>query len=328
MIGLTLTDLQNVVRSKNGLNGLADYQAVTQAFLDLLVRTAPPRFTSRTHNNYVFYQYGRDYAFRVTRPLNTDLMFDSAPEYDNAFERFMVFLADISRYHDGVLTRRMSQSYLASNELQKVVYTTQQAIGSIMDSFDSPNAARKIVGESFQKLVKLIIAELGMTCAPRTIQIHSVDAPDIRMSYQLDIVFSRDKIILTSENPYIAPGEIAGSVKTTSKDRIDKIFLDKYLLRKSVGWDVPVVAIFLHDVQRKGEITAPHNPIAPPNVSTHGTFKRNHFLHLSIMFQKLDGVYYVDPLPIMLSNRLLREQIKDFQEFLVHDLWTLSEATS
>jgi hypothetical protein len=46
------------------------------------------------------------------------------------------------------------------------------------------------------------------------------------MSYELDVVFSRNELILTSneEHKYIHPSEIVGSVKTTSKDRIDKIF--------------------------------------------------------------------------------------------------------
>jgi hypothetical protein len=39
---------------------------------------------------------------------------------------------------------------------------------------------------------------------------------------------------------------------------------------------------------------------------------------------KLDGVYYVDPRPEMMTNERLREQIHDFQQFLVTDLWVLS----
>lgn len=110
--------------------------------------------------------------------------------------------------------------------------------------------------------------------------------------------------------------EIVGSVKTTSKDRLDKIFLDKYLLTKLIGRDIPVVAIFLHDVQRaiKG------NSIFGIN----STFKSNHFLGYTIALNKLDGVYYVDPRPVMTANPRLREQIHDFQHFLLRDLWTLS----
>jgi hypothetical protein len=35
--------------------------------------------------------------------------------------------------------------------------------------------------------------------------------------------------------------------------------------------------------------------------------------------------HYVDPRPEMLTNKLLREQIRDFQSFLVRDLWLLAK---
>ena len=50
----------------------------------------------------------------------------------------------------------------------------------------------------------------------------------------------------------------------------------------------------------------------------------NHFLGYTVALNKLDGVYYVDPRPDMLTNERLREQIRDFQSFLVRDLWTLA----
>ena len=137
------------------------------------------------------------------------------------------------------------------------------------------------------------------------------------MSYELDLVFSRDKAILTSETKFIHPHEIVGSVKTTSKDRIDKVFLDKYLLTKLLGRDIPVVAIFLHDVQRARR----GNSIFGINT----TFKSNHFLGYTVALNQLDGVYYVDPRPEMRTNPRLREQISDFQRFLVRDLWTLAD---
>ena len=92
----TLADLQKIIRTKGALGKLSDYHAITHAFLDLLMRLSPPRFVSRSHNNYVFCQYGADYGFSVTRPLNTDLMFDAPETFDLAFERFMTFLADIA----------------------------------------------------------------------------------------------------------------------------------------------------------------------------------------------------------------------------------------
>ncbi len=208
-------------------------------------------------------------------------------------------------------------SYIKEAGLNKAVYTVQQSIGAVGDSFHDQNQSRKRIGDLFENLVKLLLKKLGVSCEPRTIKIPIPGYPGYKMQYQLDIVFSRDKAIVTSETKYIHPSEIVGSVKTTSKDRIDKIFLDKYLLTKLLGRDIPVVAIFLHDVQRakRGESL----------FSINSTFKTNHFLGYTVALTRLDGVYYVDPRPDMLVNPRLKEQIHNFQTFIVQDLWTLSD---
>jgi hypothetical protein len=138
------------------------------------------------------------------------------------------------------------------------------------------------------------------------------------MSYDLDLVFSHNKAIVTSETELIHPTEVVGSVKTTSKDRIDKIFLDKYLLNQFLGREVRVIAVFLHDVQRARR--------GHSIFGINSTFKRNHFLGYTVALNRLDGVYYVDPRPEMATDQQLREEINDFQYFLTHDLWLLSKA--
>jgi hypothetical protein len=140
--------------------------------------------------------------------------------------------------------------------------------------------------------------------------------PGYEMTCQLDLVFSRDKATIASETKFIHPSEVVGSVKITSKDRIAKLFLDKYLLNKPLGRDIPVIAVSLHDVQR----AATGDSIFGVN----STFKSNHFLGYTVAMNKLNGVYYVDPRPKMVAHEKLREQIRDFQQFLVNDLWVLS----
>ena len=204
---------------------------------------------------------------------------------------------------------------MKNNEISKVVYTIQQSIGCIGDSFDNPNQSRKRIGQLFENLIKLIIKEIGLECEPRRINIPIPKFDGYNMSYELDLVFSQNKAIITSETSFIHPHEIVGSVKTTSKDRIDKVFLDKFLLSKLLGRDIKVIAVFLHDVQRAQHGTS--------IFGINSTFKTNHFLGYTVALNKLDGVYYVDPRPEMFSNQKLREQIHDFQEFLLFDLWKL-----
>lgn len=316
MTEITLKDLQESVQDEKAFKILDDYLAICLAFLTLVNETQPTRIVSPSHPHYIFYQYSQEYRHRLTRPLNTNLFITSTTDFKRAFERFITFLGDLKQYHEAAVDRNGARELVETKEINKVVYTIQQAIGSISDSFENTNQSRKRVGQLFETLIKLIIQEVGLVCEPRTVNIPIPNYPDHIMSYQLDVVFSHNKAILASETTFIHPSEIVGSIKTTSKDRIDKIFLDKYLLTKLLGRDIPVVAIFLHDVQRAKR----GNNIFGIN----STFKSNHFLGYSVALNKLDGVYYVDPRPEMSTNERLRAQIHDFQQFLVKDLWSLS----
>lgn len=231
----TLADLQASVQDKSAFSQLADYATLGSSYLTLLARQRPTRIISPSHSNYIFFQYNRAYSHRLTRPLNANLFIESSADFNRAFGRLVAFLGDLRRHQASAIDRKGRRKYVESKEINRVVYTAQQAIGSIGDSFDNPNQSRKRIGQLFENLVRLII---------------------------------------------------------------------------------PVVAIFLHDVQRarRGQSIFGIN----------STFKSNHFLGYSIALNRLDGVYYVDPLPDMKTNPKLRAQIFDFQQFLVHDLWTLS----
>jgi hypothetical protein len=313
---VTLADLQESVQDRSAFRALDDYLKICREFLNFLKKTRPTRIVSPSHRNYIFYQYGEEYGHKITRPLNVDLFIESLTDLKDAFERFILFLADLRRHQEAAIDRKNNREYIASKEINEVVYTVQQAIGSIGDSFENPNQSRKRIGQLFETLVKLIIKEVGLECEPRTINLSIPGYPGYEMSYELDLVFSRNKAIIASETRFIHPSEVVGSVKTTSKDRIDKVFLDKYLLTKLLGRDIPVIAIFLHDVQRARRGSS--------IFGINSTFKSNHFLGYTVALNRLDGVYYVDPRPEMIANERLRDQIHDFQQFLVKDLWTLS----
>jgi len=313
---INLHDLQASVQDKSAFIQLKDYLKMSQAFLSYLQGSSPTRIVSPNHNNYIFYQYNKNDGYKITRPLNSDLFIESPEDMKDKFERFVAFLSDLKKFQDKISDNATYKGYIASREIDKVIYTLQQTIGCVGDSFDNSNQSRKRIGMLFEVLVKLVIKELGIECEPRTVNLPIPNQPGYSMSYELDLVFSKNKAILTSETKFIHPSEIVGSVKTTSKDRIDKVFLDKFLLSRLLGRDIKVIAVFLHDVQRavKG------NSIFGIN----STFKTNHFLGYTVALNKLDGVYYVDPRPEMTSNPKLAEQIRDFQKFLLTDLWTLT----
>lgn len=311
-----LGDLQASLDDKTGFRHLSDYLKFGQAFLAMLEQDKPTRIVSPSHSHYVFYQYSKEHGHAITRPLNTQLFYESQEELTAAFARFTDFLKDLKRHKAAIAESKGRREFLASGEVNRVIYTLQQSVGCVGDSFANANQSRKRIGQIFESLVKLVIKEVGVMCEPRTINLPIPNFPGHEMSYELDLVFSRDKAIIASETKHIHPAEVVGSVKTTSKDRIDKIFLDKFLLTRLLGREIAVIAIFLHDVQRakRGQSIFGIN----------STFKSNHFLGYTVALNRLDGVYYVDPRPEMMTNERLREQIRDFQSFLVRDLWTLA----
>lgn len=323
----SLADLQANVQNKEGYTQLSDYFAVGETFLAYVAQAMPTRIISPRIPSYIFYQYNEANNHNITRPLNSHLFIPSPTEFIAAGGRFFDLLRDLKRFQDSAVDQPAIKAYVQSGEINKVVYTIQQSIGCIGDSFANANQSRKRIGQLFETLIKLIIREVGVICEPRTVRIPIPGNPDYVMSYELDLVFSRNKAILTSETAYIHPSEIVGSVKTTSKDRLDKIFLDKYLLARLLGREIPVVAIFLHDVQRASTSQSRRSAPGATDFGIASTFKKNHFLGYTIALNRPDGVYYVDPRPEMLTHPKLSEQIRDFQQFIVADLWSLSHVT-
>lgn len=317
MIDITLEDLQESVRDKSAFSKLDDYFRICFSFLELMEKTIPTRIISPSQHNYIFYQYDEAYNHRITRPLNTNLYIEKSKEFSDCINDFVNFIENLKIEQESIINDHKWKKYIDSNFLNKMIYTMQQSIGCIGDSFDNPNQSRKRIGQLFENLVKIIINAIGIKCSSRTINIPIPGYSGYKMSYELDLVFSRNNAIIASETKFIHVNEVVGSVKTTSKDRIDKIFLDKYLLSKLIGREIPVIAIFLHDVQRARR--------GKSIFGINSTFKSNHFLGYTVALNRLDGVYYVDPRPEMVSDRRLREQISGFQTFIIKDIWTLSK---
>ena len=110
--------------------------------------------------------------------------------------------------------------------------------------------------------------------------------------------------------------QLIGSVKTSSKDRIDKIFIDKFLYNKLTNTNIPHIAIFLNDVQRK-------NTKKEGKYGISSTFLPGHFKGYAIKLNPLDGVYYCDIRPNMMTEEILKDHIKTFDNLLIEDIWHL-----
>lgn len=313
---MTLEEMRRVVCELGSLRSLGDYYDLTRHYLTYLTKEKPTQIVSPTNPSYRFFQYGEAFGHKITRPLNFGLYEHRARGFKSRFDRFTDLLTALRKRKRPLDMDTRLGAFVTSGGVNSVIYTMQQSIGAVADSLVDGNQARKRVGQLFEGLVKLVLKEMGVESESRTVRLPIPGNPGRTMSYELDLVFSRDKAIMTAESPCLQPSEIVGSVKTTSKDRIDKVFLDKFLLTRLLGREVPVVAIFLHDVQRARK--------GGSNFGIASTFKSNHFLGYSIALNKLDGVYYVDPRPEMVSNELLSSQIDSFGAFLTRDLWILA----
>ncbi len=310
----SLGTLQQLVQGLEGFNALSDYEAVAQQFLEVMASSKPTRIIAPNCPNYVFFQYGPENGHRITRPLNTDLFVENPRKFATLLGQFHTVI-DVLGSTKGNRAAALKTRKLTPTTVDAALYTIQQCLGSVADSLPESNQARKRAGQLFEGLVKLIIGGVGVACDGRVVKLPIPGHDPHTMSYELDMVISRDTAIVTSESKLLMPSDIVGSIKTTSKDRIDKIFLDKFLMSRLLGRDVKVVAIFLHDVQRaKGKNS---------RFCINSTFKSNHFLGYSIALNPLDGVYYVDPRPAMATDPELAKQISSFGAFLVRDLWQL-----
>lgn len=316
MKATSLENLQTTVLDKTGFISIDQYAHFFLEFLKFLQKNKLTRVISPSQKNYIFYQFSSKYNNKITRPINSDLFIENIREFKSLFRVFMKALNKMKIKQDKIKEDKSLAKIKDKKVISRVIYSMQQGVGCVGDSFDNPNTCRKRIGQIFERLIQLIIKSVGLECSPRTINIPIPNREGYKMSYELDIVFSRKKAILTSESHFIHESEIVGSIKTTSKDRIDKIFLDKFMLQKLIGRDIPVIAVFLHDVQRA---------VRGNNIfGINSTFKRNHFLGYTVALNKLDGVYYIDPRPEMRTDKLLREQIYGFQKLLFEDLWSLS----
>jgi hypothetical protein len=150
------------------------------------------------------------------------------------------------------------------------------------------------------------LVRVGIECTSGVVKVPVKvdDEQEFTMSYQHDLIINSGELV-----------KIIGSVKTSSKDRLDKIFVDKFLLAKLTGKDIPHVAIFLNDVQRKGK--------TPDKYGISATFLPGHFKGYTVKLNPLDGVYYFDIRPNMLTEKILKDHIRTFDHFLFKELWGL-----
>lgn len=300
---MTLDDLVTRAADKQNFTRLEDYTTFCLRYLEFAADGLQAVIVSQNENHYHFYQYKADGHYNITRPLNSKLMY-TASDQMQIREAFVDILAHIRDVPAEDTTSRQI--------ITRTIYTLQQCIGAALDALPSgqANRARKINGDLFERLMLLLIRRVGVACNSGTIQVPvTIDGEvQFQMKYQHDVLlYAGDEL------------KAIGSVKTSSKDRIDKIFIDKFLYSRLTDTALPHIAIFLNDVQRKK--TRHEN-----QYGINGTFLSGHFKGYTIKLNPLDGVYYCDIRPNMQTEVILRDHIQTIDHFFCTDLWKLVEA--
>lgn len=294
---MTIKQLAAKAIDKTNFTSIQGFIDFCQAYLAFISTEGSLQavIVSQNENHYRFWQYDKRGNYQITRPINTQLMYQ-AGEFDVVRKRFLETLRSL---------RETNADAALRSSLNNTIYTIQQSIGAALDGLPAgeSNKARKINGTLFENFIRLILVEIGVDAKSGTIRVPVVmnGEEQFKMNYQHDLIVS-----------YEGDVKAIGSVKTSSKDRIDKIFIDKFLYSKLTERDLPHIAIFLNDVQRKGK---------SPKFGVGSTFLPGHFKGYTVKLNPLDGVYYCDIRPNMTTEPILKGHIKTLDQLLCTDIW-------
>jgi len=297
---MNLNNLLTIVTDKKHFLSVEDYVDFSINYLEFIENDLQAVIVSQNESHYQFYQYKQEGYYNITRPINSHLMYrvEDAAKLKKHFFDILKNIRDIPK--DNLEQRDL---------IIRSIYTVQQSIGATLDALPAglSNKARKINGDLFERIIQLLVRYVGVECTTGTIQV-PVEVDNVvqfKMSYQHDLLLLKDHEL-----------KAIGSVKTSSKDRIDKIFLDKFLYSKLTDTTLPHIAIFLNDVQRKQ--TKHEN-----QYGVSGTFLPGHFKGFTVKLNPLDGVYYCDIRPNMRTEAILKDHIQTIDYFFCNDLWWL-----
>ena len=254
----------------------------------------------KSKNNYRIYSSTSAGTTKYVRPINQSL-FTFEP---NDFE---VKLKSLLKTLDRIKAGEKEFTKEDKNNINATLYTIQQSIGAGFDLLSSPNAARKHVGNRFEELIRATFTHIGVSNKRTVLKIpYETEEGTKIYKCENDLILSPfDEVKSSSTSLDI--NEVVVSVKTTSKDRMGKMFIDKLLLEEFVKHPQKVIGIFLNDVQRKGS----------DNISY--TLVSGLFMVYTKFLTQLEGIYYLDP-PPNASKLPYSNHMNSFSELLTSDL--------
>ena len=281
---------------KQNLDEFAD---ITKRVLDYLPNIVSERVATRDYTILSSVVAG---TTKFARPVNNILFINKIEEFEKNYKSFLEILRRIKN--------RKKIKRKDYSTIDAVAYTIQQSMGVGMDFLCNPNSARKHVGNRFEELIRNIVSQAGIINDKVVFKIpYPSEEGEKLYSCETDIILSPHERV-KSNIKTINEDEIVISLKTTSKDRMGKIFLDKLLMQKFAEHPVKVIGIFLNDVQRKNADKISY------------TFVSGLFMVYTKFLTQLEGVYFVDPPPITKGSPY-NKHISPFSKFIADDIWKL-----
>lgn len=278
---------------------LDEFSSVTKRVLGHISNVVSDKIETR---GYIILSSIEAGTLKYARPINKALFIFDGEKFSKTYDDFLEVLGEIKK--------KKTISDRKCKLIDSVVYTIQQSFGVGMDFLCNPNSARKHVGNRFEELVRIIVSQIGINNDNIVFKIPYPSSDGEKLySCETDIIVSPHNSI-KSNTKSINKDEFIVSLKTTSKDRMGKIFLDKLLMQKFAKHPVKVVGIFLNDVQRKEAEKISY------------TFVSGLFMVYTKFLTQLEGVYFVDPPPIT-RKVPFNQHIAPFSKFIVDDIHKL-----
>lgn len=261
--------------------------------------------TSAKYQHYVL-PYVTDQS-RYPRPINQTLFISDTKQLISHQSQLQNLLAELSevRNNEASLSEQ-SRDFVSRGLISRTIYTTLQVMGCTLDRSPSVQGARKNFGQRFEDIVRAILGILGVANDSFTFRTR-ISIINVFYRVPLDVIMNPNGEV-HSDSSYIDPRDTLLSIKTSSKDRMKFIFVDRFALQNILNIeDIAHVALYLNDVQRSGT-----NRI-------NSTFVPDIYLVFCHVFGDLP-LYYLDP-PMVASTLKFRGRIKTFDAFIVHDVW-------
>ncbi len=279
-------------------NNLNEFKDITQKILEYLPNVINEE---KEFRNYKLCSSNIAGTKKQIRPFNINLLLREAEDFTDKYDTFLNILENLK-----INKRNFDEGDY--QVVDKTIYTIQQVIGIGLDLFVESNSARKHVGNRFEELIRVLLSTINISLKKIIINIpYETEEGEKFYKCETDVVVSPfNEVKSNSKN--IDQNELIISLKTTTKDRMPKIFIDKILLENFLQHPIRVVGISQNDIQRKGDDKISY------------TFVSNLFMVYTRFLIQLEGYYYLDR-PSRAHESPFNQYIFPFSRFLLDDIW-------